>query len=148
MTYNLHIMLRFDLELSLLDGAVGVDDLPARWNEKMEDYLGVVPDNDANGVLQDTHWSSGLFGYFPTYATGNVLSVQLFEAAVGDRPEIPDEMERGEFGALLGWLRENIHRHGSRYEPDELIERATGRPCETAPYLGYLQKKFGELYGL
>jgi carboxypeptidase Taq len=85
-------------------------------------------------VLQDTHWALGLFGYFPTYATGNVLSVQIFEAAVEDRPEIPAEMQRGEFGALLGWLRENIHRHGSRYEPDELVERATGRPCETAPY--------------
>ena len=148
LTYNLHVLLRFELEVALFERGLSVSDLPEAWNAKTEEYLGFTPDSDASGVLQDTHWALGLFGYFPTYATGNVLSVQLFEAAVGDRPEIPDEMERGEFGTLLGWLRENIHRHGSRYEPDELIERATGRPCDTAPYLGYLRRKFGELYGL
>ena len=148
LTYNLHVLLRFELEAALFEGGLSVPDLPEAWNAKTQEYLGFTPETDASGVLQDTHWALGLFGYFPTYATGNVLSVQLFEAAVGDRPGIPGEMERGEFGALLGWLRENIHRHGSRYEPDELIERATGRPCDTAPYLRYLKTKFGELYGL
>lgn len=146
LTYNLHVLLRFELEVALFEDGLSVADLPEAWNAKTQEYLGFTPEDDASGVLQDTHWALGLFGYFPTYATGNVLSVQLFEAAVKDRPEIPIEMGRGEFGALLGWLRENIHRHGSRYEPDELIERATGRPFETAPYLRYLKTKFGELY--
>ena len=148
LTYNLHVLLRFELELALFEGGLSVADLPEAWNAKTQEYLGFAPETDASGVLQDTHWALGLFGYFPTYATGNVLSVQLFEAAVEDRPEIPTEMGGGEFGTLLGWLREKIHRHGSRYEPDELIERATGRACETAPYLRYLKTKFGELYGL
>ena len=148
LTYNLHVLLRFELEVALFEGGLSVADLPDAWNAKTREYLGFTPETDVSGVLQDTHWALGLFGYFPTYATGNVLSVQLFEAAVEDRPEIPTEMGRGEFGTLLGWLRENIHRHGSRYEPDELVERATGRPCETAPYLRYLETKFGELYGL
>jgi len=147
LTYNLHVLLRFELEVALFEDDLRVADLPEAWNAKTREYLGFTPETDALGVLQDTHWALGLFGYFPTYATGNVLSVQLFDAAVEQRPEIPFEMEHGEFGSLLGWLRKNIHRHGSRYDPDELIERATGRPCETAPYLRYLETKFGELYG-
>ncbi len=123
-------------------------DLPEAWNAKMEEYLGIVPENDALGVLQDIHWALGYFGYFPAYTVGNVLSAQLYEAAVGERPEIPSEMESGEFGALLRWLRKNVHRHGKKHEPDDLIENATGRPPETAPYLGYLKTKFGELYDL
>jgi hypothetical protein len=117
LTYNLHVLLRFELEVALFEGDLSVADLPEAWNAKTREYLGFTPETDVSGVLQDTHWALGLFGYFPTYATGNVLSVQIFEAAVEDRPEIPAEMARGEFGALLGWLRENIHRHGSRYEP-------------------------------
>jgi carboxypeptidase Taq len=148
LTYNLHILLRFELELALFEDGLAVADLPEAWNAKMEEYLGIVPENDALGVLQDTHWAVGLFGYFPSYTVGNVLSVQLFEAAVEGRPEIMTEMERGEFGTLLGWLRENVHRHGQKYEPDDLIERATGSPPDTAPYLRYLQTKFGELYDL
>lgn len=148
LTYDLHVLLRFELEVALFEQDLTVSELPEAWNAKMEEYLGVVPENDALGVLQDTHWAIGYFGYFPAYTVGNVLSVQLFEAAVERRPEILSEMERGEFGALLGWLRENVHRHGKKYEPDELIERATGRPPDTVPYLRYLQTKFGELYGL
>ncbi len=148
LTYNLHILLRFELELELIEGDLSVSELPAAWNARMEGYLGVTPENDAKGVLQDVHWAAGLFGYFPTYTIGNVLAAQLYEAAVLARPEIPGEIGRGEFGALRGWLRENVHRHGSRYDPDELVERATGRPPDTAPYLSYLKAKFGELYGL
>ena len=148
LTYNPHVLLRFELEVALLEGELPVSELPAAWNAKMEEYLGVTPENAAAGVLQDVHWSVGLFGYFPTYTIGNVLSAQLFGEAKRARPGIPEEMGDGEFGTLLGWFRENIHRHGSRFDPDVLIERATGRPLETAPYLRYLRGKFGELYGL
>ncbi len=147
-TYNLHILLRFELEVALIEGSLAVADLPEAWNAKMEEYLGITPGSYATGVLQDVHWSSGLFGYFPTYTIGNVLSVQFFEEAVKARPEIPEGIQRGEFSALLSWLRENIHRHGSRYLPDEIVECVTGRPLDTAPYLRYLETKFGELYEL
>jgi carboxypeptidase Taq len=147
-TYNLHILLRFELEVALIEDSLSVEDLPDAWNAKMEEYLGVVPKNDTEGVLQDIHWADGLFGYFPTYTVGNVLSVQFFEEALKAHPEIPTQMENGEFSLLLSWLRENVHRHGSRYYPDELIRRATGRPLDTTPYLSYLKSKFGELYGL
>jgi carboxypeptidase Taq len=148
LTYDLHVLLRFELEVALFEQDLAVSDLPEAWDAKMEEYLGIVPENDALGVLQDTHWAIGYFGYFPAYTVGNVLSVQLFEAAVERRPEILPEMERGEFGTLLAWLRENVHRHGKKYEPDTLIERATGRPPDTGPYLRYLGTKFGEIYGL
>ena len=117
--------------MALFEGDLAVADLPEAWDAKMEEYLGIVPANDARGILQDTHWAIGYFGYFPSYTVGNVLSVQLFEAAVEERPEIMPQMERGEFDALLGWLRENIHRHGKKYEPDDLIStrhRPSPRP--------------------
>jgi carboxypeptidase Taq len=145
-TYNLHILLRFELEVALIEGTLSVADLPTAWNAKMEEYLGIIPENDSAGVLQDMHWAGGVFGYFPSYAIGNVLSVQLFDEALEARPEIPEQIQAGEFSTLLGWLRENVHRHGCRYYPDELIEMVTGRPLDTAPYLYYLNKKFGELY--
>jgi carboxypeptidase Taq len=148
LTYNLHILLRFELEVALLEGGLPISELPAAWDAKMEEYLGVTPENHAEGVLQDVHWAAGLVGYFPTYTIGNVLSAQFFEQATRAHPEIPEMMGRGEFGALLGWLRENVYRHGRRYDPDELVERATGRPLVTTPYLRYLKSKFGELYGL
>jgi carboxypeptidase Taq len=148
LTYNLHVLLRFELEVALLEGELSVSELPAAWNARMEEYLGVVPENDAVGVLQDVHWAAGLFCYFPTYTIGNILSAQLFDEATRARPDILEEMGDGEFGTLLGWLQENVHRYGSRYDPDDLIERAIGRPLATAPYLHYLKDKFGELYGL
>jgi carboxypeptidase Taq len=129
--------------VDLFEDRLAVADLPEAWNAKMDEYLDIVPENDALGVLQDTNWAIGYFGYFPAYAVGNVLSVQFVEAAVEARPE----MERGEFGTLLGWLRENVHSHGKKYEPDDLIERATGFP-RPAPYLCYLESKFGELYNV
>jgi carboxypeptidase Taq len=147
-TYNLHILLRFELEVALIEGTLSVADLPTAWNAKMEEYLGIIPEDDSAGVLQDIHWASGFFGHFPSYAIGNVLSVQLFDKALEACPEIPEQIQAGEFSTLLGWLREKVHRHGSRYYPDELIERVTGRPLDTAPYLYYLNEKFGELYEL
>lgn len=148
LTYNLHILLRFEIEVALLEGSLSVEEVPAAWNAKMEEYLGITPQDVSRGALQDVHWSAGLVGYFPTYSIGNVLSVQLFEAAQEAHPEITDEIERGEFSTLLGWLRENVHRHGSRYTPEELVQRATGGPLDTAPYLSYLRRKFTELYDL
>lgn len=146
LTYNLHVLLRFELEVALLENELSVEDIPAAWNAKMEEYLGLTPKNDSEGALQDVHWSMGLFGYFPAYSMGNVLSVQFYEAATRAHPEIPEETAGGEFDTLRGWLTENIYRHGSRFDPDELVERATGKSLDTAPFLTYLEKKFGELY--
>lgn len=147
-TYNLHIMLRFDLEKQLLGGALEPAQVPEAWNAKMEEYLGITPRHDADGVLQDVHWSHGLFGYFPTYTLGNVLAVQFYEAALEDRPGIRDDVEKGDYGSLLQWLRHHIHRHGSRYLPGELVQKATGRPMDPEPFLMYIRRKYGELYGV
>lgn len=147
-TYNLHTLLRFEIEMQLLEGSLTVKDLPAAWNAKMEEYLGLKIETDAQGALQDIHWSNGSFGYFPTYTIGNVLSVQLFDAAVAAHPTIISEMEQGEFATLHEWLRENIYQHGSKFLPNDLIKRATGNEMDAAPYLNYLQTKFGELYEL
>jgi carboxypeptidase Taq len=148
LTYDLHVLLRFELEVDLFEDGLAVADVPEAWNAKMDEYLGLVPENNALGVLQDIHWAIGYFGYFPSYTIGSVLSVQFFDAAVGERPQILAEMEHGEFGTLLGWLRQNVHLHGKKYKPDHLIEHATGSPPDTAPYLRYLRAKFGELYNL
>ena len=147
-TYNLHIMMRFELECALLTGDLKVDDLPDAWNAKSQQYLGITPPTDTLGVLQDIHWSSGLIGYFPTYSIGNLLSVQLFDKAVEQHPTIPAEIEQGKFGTLLAWLRENIHQHGRKYEPKELVMRATGEPLQSRSYMNYLTKKYTEIYGL
>lgn len=147
-TYNLHIMLRFELENDLLNGRVAVKDLPREWNGRFEQFFGIVPPNDALGVLQDVHWSAGLVGYFPTYALGNLLSVQYYEAAIKAHPEIPSEIENGKFSTLLGWLNTNIHQHGRKFNTDELTHRVTGGGMDSAPYIGYLKRKFGEVYGL
>jgi carboxypeptidase Taq len=148
LTYNLHILLRFELEVALIEDRLPISELPAAWDAKMEEYLGVTPENHAKGALQDVHWAAGLVGYFPTYTIGNVLSAQFFEQATKAHSEIPDMMGHGEFETLVGWLRENVYRHGRRYDPDELVERVTARPLDTAPYLRYLESKFGELYDL
>ncbi len=148
-TYNLHIMLRFELESALLEGTLDVHDVRDAWNDKMRAYLGVTPPDDGkHGVLQDVHWSSGLVGYFPTYSLGNFLSVQFWEKAVQDVPSIPQDIQRGEFGSLLGWLRENIHQHGRKYFPAELTKRVTGSPIQVAPFMRYLKAKYTDLYGL
>jgi carboxypeptidase Taq len=147
-TYNLHIILRYEMENDLLEGRLSVRDAPEAWNAKMEELLGLTPPSDSDGILQDVHWSIGIMGYFPTYTLGNVLSVQIWEAAVREQPSIPGGIEGGEFSALLGWLRERVHQHGRKFLPGELIQRATGSPLTTEPYLQYLKSKFGEIYGL
>ncbi len=148
-TYNLHILLRFELETDLLSGALSVADAPDAWNAKMESYFGLTPPDDASGILQDVHWSAGLIGYFPTYTLGNILSVQLFAKADADLGgQVESQIAAGEFGPLLGWLRENVHQWGRKYLPKDLTRRAVGAPLDPAPYLAYLKTKFGDVYGI
>ena len=148
MTYNLHIMLRFELEQEMLAGRVNFADLPELWNARMNQYLGVTPANDAEGVLQDVHWPSGLIGYFPSYTLGNVLSAQFFDQACREVPAIPAQIAAGEFGPLLTWLREKIYRHGRKFTPGELVQRVIGGPLNAGPYLRYLWGKYQALYRL
>jgi carboxypeptidase Taq len=147
-TYNLHIMLRFELEVDLLEGRVQVKDVPEAWNTRFKDYFGLDVPDDGLGCLQDIHWSAGYLGYFPTYTIGNLAAVQFFEKAARDVPSLAADIERGDFGSLLNWLRENIHRHGRKYTPDELIRKVTGGPLDSRSYVAYLRRKFSEIYGL
>ena len=147
-TYNLHIILRFELEQEILDGSLELADLPEAWNARMTEYLGVDVPDDARGVLQDVHWSGGAIGYFPTYSLGNVISVQLWEQVQAAIPDLEQQFERGEFGELAGWLRENLHRHGRKFTAKETLERVVGGPIDPAPYLGYLRDKLGGIYGI
>ncbi len=146
-TYCLHIILRFELERDLLSGAVSLADLPDAFDAKMRDYLGLQPPDLARGVLQDVHWSDLSFGYFPTYALGNVVSVQLWNKAIADLGDLDEQFERGEFAPLREWLRENVHRHGRAFGPQELLQRVTGSTMDAAPYLDYLERKLGKLFG-
>lgn len=147
-TYNLHILMRFELECDLLTGMLKVADLPEAWNAKMREYLGITPPDNAYGVLQDVHWSAGLIGYFPTYTLGNLISAQLWQALRAANPNLDLQLAQGECSAVLSWLRENIHRYGQKYLPTELIQRATGAPLSSGPYLEYLTAKFGDIYRL
>jgi len=147
-TYNLHIMLRVDIEMALLDGSLSVRDLPEAWNAGVEATLGLEVPDDARGCLQDIHWSTGLFGSFPTYTIGNVMSAQWLEAARAQEPAITPALERGDTAPLRAWLQENVYRHGRRYSPDALLTRATGRGLAPEPYLTYLDGKYRELYDL
>ncbi|HEY5669774.1 MAG TPA: carboxypeptidase M32, partial [Anaerolineales bacterium] len=144
----LHIMLRLEIEIGLMEGSLDVKDLPEVWNARMQEYLGQTPPNDTQGVLQDVHWSIGYLGYFSTYALGNLVSVQLWERINAEIPDLSEQIRRGEFSALLGWLREKIHRHGAKFEPQELVERITGSKIDPAPYMHYLTTKYSQIYGL
>jgi carboxypeptidase Taq len=140
-TYNLHVVLRFELELALIEGTLTVDDLPHAWNEGMERLLGVEIRDDAQGVLQDVHWPCGLWGYFPTYAIGNLMAAQLWERAVADLHDLEDAIERGDFAPLRGWLGEHVHRHGRKFASRELLRRITGEDPRMEPFLRYLRAK-------
>jgi len=146
-TYNLHVMLRVEMEIAMLGGALSVNDLPRLWNEKMRDYLGIVPPDARRGILQDIHWSIGLMGYFATYTLGNVISAQLWERFSSVEPRRDEQLRRGDFSSLLAWLRREIHQHGRRYEPQALVERVTGSRIDPLPYLRYLERKVEEAYG-
>jgi carboxypeptidase Taq len=147
-TYNLHIMLRFELERGLVQGTVSVDELPDRWRSTMDAYLGVQPSTDAEGVLQDVHWSMGAIGYFPTYALGNLMSVQLFDQVREEISSLDTQIASGEFAPLLGWLREHIHRPGRMIQASDLLERVTGKALDAAPWLRYIRAKYGALYNV
>jgi carboxypeptidase Taq len=147
-TYNLHILLRFELERMLIRGELAVRSLPEEWNQRMESYVGITPRNHGDGVLQDVHWAAGLFGYFPTYTLGNVMSGQLWHAIRRTIPNLDDQMRAGQFGELLSWLRRHVHAHGRRYLPSDLIRRATGERLNARYYLNYLRAKYEDLYEL
>ncbi len=148
MTYSLHVILRFELELALIEGTLDPADLPQAWAQKMRDMLGVEVPDDLRGVLQDIHWSGGIIGYFPTYAIGNVLAAQLWRVARADLPQLDDELRAGRYGDLRDWLVDKVHRHGRRLTPAELIEQAVGGPLDPAPMLEHLSTKYRALYGL
>ncbi|HEY3640761.1 MAG TPA: carboxypeptidase M32 [Xanthobacteraceae bacterium] len=148
-TYNLHITLRFDLELDLLERRLAVKDLPAAWRARYQSDLGISPPDDRDGCLQDVHWFSGCIGgAFHSYTVGNVLSAQFHAAALRAHPEIPREIGEGRFGTLKGWLEQNLYRHGRKFKADEIVRRATGEPMTIRPYMAYLTRKYGELYDL
>ncbi|MDA1329585.1 MAG: carboxypeptidase M32 [Chloroflexi bacterium] len=147
-TYNLHIMLRLELEIAMLEGSVEVKDMPSAWNERFESYLGVTPLNDAQGVLQDVHWSFGLMGYFSTYALGNLVSAQLWEVIHQALPDLESQISRGEFAPLHDWLRTNIYKHGAKFEPQEMVQKITGSKINGDAYIRYLNDKFGAIYDL
>lgn len=146
-TYNLHILLRFELEMALLTRELDAKDLPEAWNAKMKQYLGITPPDDAKGCLQDVHWSCGLVGYFPTYTLGNLYSAQFFEQARKDLGDLDAMFARGEFQPLLGWLRQNIHQHGKRYSARDLVKRVTGNDLGAGPLVSYLRRKVETYYG-
>ncbi|UCE00328.1 MAG: carboxypeptidase M32 [Chloroflexota bacterium] len=147
-TYNMHIMMRLELEIALLEGSLEVRDLPEAWNSSMHEYLGLTPPNDAMGVLQDVHWSQGYFGYFSTYALGNLIAAQLWERMEEDLPDVFEQIGRGQFSDLTAWMREKVHRHGAKYEPQELVQRITGSKIDQRPYMRYLTNKYTEIYQL
>jgi carboxypeptidase Taq len=148
-TYNLHVMLRFDLELQMLEGSLSVRDLPEAWQDRYDQDLGITAPDDRDGVLQDVHWyGGGIGGAFQGYTLGNILSAQYYEAALKAHPSIPAEIAQGKFDTLHSWLRDNIYRHGSKFTANELTERATGSPMRIEPYIAYLRTKYSDLYTL
>jgi carboxypeptidase Taq len=147
-TYNLHILLRFELETELLEGSLKVKDLPEAWNARIKSYLGIDVPNDREGVLQDVHWSGVSFATFPAYTLGNLMGAQLMEKARVEVPGLDSHIEGGEFGVLLKWLQDNVYRHGRKFTPNELMERVTGKPLASGPWIAYVRNKFGALYGM
>lgn len=147
-TYNLHIMIRFEIECALLTGELMVKDLPEAWNSKYESYLGVTPETDSVGCLQDVHWSMGSIGYFPTYSMGNLLSVQIWNRLAADLGDVDGLMAKGEFGPILGWLQEKLYSKGRSVTPKDLVMQITGKPIGAEDYLGHITAKYRSLYGL
>jgi len=148
-TYNLHIILRFELEQAMLADEFPLEQLPEEWNRRMWEYLGIEVPNDTEGVLQDVHWSGGSIGYFPTYALGNLISAQIWERITADLPDLDTAVEQGDFSPLRDWLRENLHRHGRKYTPAETLERVSGSSTiDPEPYVRYLRTKLAGIYEL
>jgi carboxypeptidase Taq len=148
-TYNLHVIIRFGLELELLEGKLTIDELPEAWHARYQENLGVRAPDDRDGVLQDVHWFGGpIGGSFQGYTLGNIMASQFYAAALTAHPEIEDEIGAGRFATLHTWLRENIYRHGSKYTVQDLLTRVTGQPLTIVPYLDYLRTKYSAIYGL
>ncbi|MBK7896277.1 MAG: carboxypeptidase M32 [Candidatus Promineifilaceae bacterium] len=148
-TYNLHVMIRFDLELAMLEGSLDVKDLPEAWHARYQSDLGLQAPSDVNGAMQDVHWYGGMIGgVFQGYTLGNIMSAAFYNEALKAHPDIPSQIQQGQFGTLHTWLKENIYTHGSKFTANELIERVTGGPLTIDPYIAYLKNKFGELYAL
>lgn len=147
-TYNMHIMLRLELEIGMVEGSIAIKDLPEIWNMKMQEYLGVTPPNDAQGVLQDIHWSYGSIGYFSTYALGNIVSAQLWERINKDIKDLDEQIRKGKFEALRSWLLENVHTYGHKYDPQDLVKKITGSKIDSSAYVRYLTEKYSGIYKL
>ncbi len=148
LTYHFHVMIRYELEKGLLEGSIDAAGLRDAWNDKYQQYLGLTPPNDVKGILQDVHWSHGSFGYFPTYSLGSFYAAQFWEEAKRGLPNLIPDTERGDFAALLGWLRTNIHQHGRRYRSEELCTRITGHGLDISAFLRYSSEKYGGIYGV
>ncbi len=147
-TYALHIILRFELEQALIGGQLALRDVPEAWNARFREFFGLDVPDDASGVLQDVHWSGGMIGYFPTYALGSIMACQIWEKVTADLPDLDAQFARGEFAALREWLRGRLHQHGRKFTPRETLQRVAGGPIDVGPFVRYLRRKFGELYGL
>jgi len=147
-TYNLHIMIRFELELQIMEGKLAIKDVPDAWNDRYSEYLGVSVPNDGAGCLQDIHWAHGILGYFPTYSIGNVVASQLWERMLEELPNVDELMETGQFKLVLSWLIEHVHSRAKKYLPKDLVQKVTGERIQCGPFLRYLETKFGELYAL
>jgi len=145
-TYGLHIVLRFELEQALIEGGLSVVELPEAWNARFAEYLGLQVPDDAHGVLQDVHWAAGLIGYFPTYALGNLIAGQLWQGVHADLPDLDAQLASGELGELRDWLRQHVHRYGSKFPTTELLERVIGAPIAVAPFVDYLKAKLSAVY--
>ena len=148
LTYNLHVMVRFEIESDVLKGTLAIQDMPEAWNEKYRDYLGIVPETDSVGCLQDVHWSQGSIGYFPTYSMGNLLSYQIWRTLEKSIPDADAKIAEGDFAPILGWLRENVYSKGRRFAPKDLVMQVTGKPMGAEDYLAGLSAKYSEVYGL
>jgi carboxypeptidase Taq len=148
LTYSLHIIIRYELEKALINGEIEVRDLPELWNAKYKEYLGIEPNNDAEGVLQDVHWSGGSFGYFPSYALGNLYGAQFLSKMLKDMPDYYADIEDGKLDKIHKWLNENIHKHGAVYKPADLVKMVTGEELSSKYFIEYLNKKYCEIYDL
>lgn len=148
LTYNLHIIIRYEIEKLIFSENVEIDELPQIWNQKYNEYLGIKPENDSEGILQDTHWSSGSFGYFPSYALGNLYGAQFLNRMVSDIPDIKKRIENGELGVVHTWLKNNIHKYGAIYKPSELVRKVTGEELTARYFIDYLNKKYKDIYSL
>ena len=147
-SYSLHIILRFELEKKLFSGELDPANLPGVWRQRMKEILGVEPETDADGVLQDTHWSGGAFGYFPSYALGNLYGLQFYQKLKADFPNFPEGAEKDNFSALHAWLKDNIYVWGHRLEPRELLKKVTGQSLSAEPFLEYIEGKYRDIYGI